>query len=378
MNILITGGAGFIGSNLSLALLSKGHKITVFDNLSPQIHGENAETTSPLFKSIKDKVNFIQGDVSNVQDWEIALFDQDIVVHFAAETGTGQSMYQINRYTDVNLVGTSLMLDLLSNNKNYNIKKIIIASSRSIYGEGKYKCSEHGNVYPSERIESDMLNGDFNVKCPFCFKNALVLATDEESKIHPSSFYGITKQVQEQMCLLVGKSIGIPVVAFRYQNVYGPGQSLSNPYTGILSIFSTRIKNNNNINVFEDGEETRDFVYIDDVVAATILGIEKEEANFKVFNVGSGKRTSVLEVAKTLKNNYRSEISINISGNFRLGDIRDNYADMQKIKETLGFTPRFTFEEGISNFTNWVENQDVKQDNFQKSIDEMKDRGLLK
>ena len=378
MKILITGGAGFIGSNLSLALLSKGHKITVFDNLSPQIHGENAETTSPLFKSIKDKVNFIQGDVSNVQDWEIALFDQDIVVHFAAETGTGQSMYQINKYTDVNLVGTSLMLDLLSNNKNYNIKKIIIASSRSIYGEGKYKCSEHGNVYPSERIESDMLNGDFNVKCPFCFKNALVLATDEESKIHPSSFYGITKQVQEQMCLLIGKSIGIPVVAFRYQNVYGPGQSLSNPYTGILSIFSTRIKNNNNINVFEDGEETRDFVYIDDVVAATILGIEKEEANFKVFNVGSGKRTSVLEVAKTLKNNYRSEISINISGNFRLGDIRDNYADMQKIKETLGFTPRFTFEEGISNFTNWVENQDVKQDNFQKSIDEMKDRGLLK
>jgi len=377
-NILITGGAGFIGSNLSLALLSKGYKITVFDNLSPQIHGENAETTSPLFKSIKDKVNFIQGDVSNVQDWEIALFDQDIVVHFAAETGTGQSMYQINKYTDVNLVGTSLMLDLLSNNKNYNIKKIIIASSRSIYGEGKYKCSEHGNVYPSERIESDMLNGDFNVKCPFCFKNALVLATDEESKIHPSSFYGITKQVQEQMCLLIGKSIGIPVVAFRYQNVYGPGQSLSNPYTGILSIFSTRIKNNNNINVFEDGEETRDFVYIDDVVAATILGIEKEEANFKVFNVGSGKRTSVLEVAKTLKNNYRSEISINISGNFRLGDIRDNYADMQKIKETLGFTPRFTFEEGISNFTNWVENQDVKQDNFQKSIDEMKDRGLLK
>ena len=378
MNILITGGAGFIGSNLSLALLSKGHKITVFDNLSPQIHGENAETTSPLFKSIKDKVNFIQGDVSNVQDWEIALFDQDIVVHFAAETGTGQSMYQINKYTDVNLVGTSLMLDLLSNNKNYNIKKIIIASSRSIYGEGKYKCSEHGNVYPSERIESDMLNGDFNVKCPFCFKNALVLATDEESKIHPSSFYGITKQVQEQMCLLIGKSIGIPVVAFRYQNVYGPGQSLSNPYTGILSIFSTRIKNKNNINVFEDGEETRDFVYIDDVVAATILGIEKEEANFKVFNVGSGKRTSVLEVAKTLKNNYRSEISINISGNFRLGDIRDNYADMQKIKETLGFTPRFSFEEGISNFTNWVENQDVKQDNFQKSIDEMKDRGLLK
>ena len=206
----------------------------------------------------------------------------------------------------------------------------------------------------------------------------MVLATDEESKIHPSSFYGITKQVQEQMCLLIGKSIGIPVVAFRYQNVYGPGQSLSNPYTGILSIFSTRIKNNNNINVFEDGEETRDFVYIDDVVAATILGIEKEEANFKVFNVGSGKRTSVLEVAKTLKNNYRSEISINISGNFRLGDIRDNYADMQKIKETLGFTPRFSFEEGISNFTNWVENQDVKQDNFQKSIDEMKDRGLLK
>ncbi|SNR14903.1 NAD-dependent epimerase/dehydratase family protein [Tenacibaculum jejuense] len=377
-NVLITGGAGFIGSNLAIKLISKDYNVTVLDNLSPQIHGENPEETSPLYNRIKDKVRFINGDVSNKKDWEKALIDQDIVVHFAAETGTGQSMYEINHYNEVNIMGTSIMLDLLTNSKSYSVKKIIIASSRSIYGEGKYESSKHGIVYPKERDERDMLKGDFNVKCPYSNENVKLLPTDEESKIHPSSIYGITKQVQEQMCMVVGKSIGVPVVAFRYQNVYGPGQSLSNPYTGILSIFSTRIKNGNNINVFEDGQESRDFVYIDDVVDATILGIEKQEANFNVFNVGSGKRTSVVTVAKTLRRNYNSKTEIKVSGNFRLGDIRDNYADLTKIEKLLNFTPKISFEEGISRFTNWVNQQDIKNDKFDESIREMKEKGLLK
>ncbi|MEH6535953.1 MAG: SDR family NAD(P)-dependent oxidoreductase [Psychroserpens sp.] len=376
-NILITGGAGFIGTALSLTLIGKGYKIRVLDNLSEQIHGSIPEK-SHLFNLIKDEVEFIKGDVRNRQDWLKALQGQHMVVHLAAETGTGQSMYEIEKYTDVNIKGTSILLDILANHKDHSVEKIIIASSRSIYGEGKYQCIQHGIVYPKERKESDMLQKDFNVKCPICNTNAGLLATDELSKIHPSSIYGLTKQVQEEMCMIAGKSLNVPVVAYRYQNVYGPGQSLSNPYTGILSIFSTRIKNNNEINIFEDGEESRDFVYIQDVVDATILGIEKDEANYNVYNVGSGVQTSVLDVIRNLTKEYNANINYTISGNFRLGDIRDNYADLSKITIDLGFKPKVSFEQGIKLFCQWVSNQEIQSDQYSKSFEEMKNKGLLK
>ena len=371
--VLITGGAGFIGSNLSLKLIEKGYEVTVLDNLSPQIHGEY----SPLYESIKNKVNFIKGTVLSHDDWKKALDGVDVVVHLAAETGTGQSMYEIEKYTDVNIKGTSIFLDILANEK-HSVKKMIVASSRSIYGEGKYDCPKCGIVYPNERKDEDMKNGDFSVKCPHCGANAKLMPTDEESKIHPSSIYGITKQVQEQMFLVMGKSLNIPAVAFRYQNVYGAGQSLSNPYTGILSIFSTRIKNGNDINIFEDGKESRDFVYVDDVVEATILGIEKDEANYEVFNVGLGEAIDVNTVASTLTRAYDSNSKITISGNYRLGDIRDNYADLKKIKSKLGFEPKISFEEGIRRFTAWVNAQEVVEDKYEKSIEEMKEKGLYK
>lgn len=372
-NILITGGAGFIGSNLSLMLIERGYQITILDNLSPQIHGEY----SPLYESIKNSVNFIKGTVLSYNDWKKALENIDVVVHLAAETGTGQSMYEIEKYTDVNIKGTSIFLDILANEK-HSVKKMLLASSRSIYGEGKYECEEHYIVYPNERKDEDMAKGDFAIKCPICNANTKLLATDEDSKIHPSSIYGITKQVQEQMFMVMGKSLNIPSVALRYQNVYGAGQSLSNPYTGILSIFSTRIKNGNDINIFEDGKESRDFVYIDDIVEATILGIEKDEANYEIFNVGLGKAIDVNTVASTLVNEYSSNVKITISGNYRLGDIRDNYADLSKIKSKLGFEPKVSFEEGIKKFTAWVEKQDVVEDKYEKSINEMKEKGLYK
>ncbi|MFA6275871.1 MAG: NAD-dependent epimerase/dehydratase family protein [Pedobacter sp.] len=377
MNILITGGAGFIGSNLALKLINKGHSITVLDSLSPQIHGDNAEKTSPLYNSIKDKVKFIKGTVTSKQDWGKAVVNQDIVVHYAAETGTGQSMYEIQKYVDVNINGTAILLDLLAN-QPHQVKKVIIASSRSIYGEGKYKSVEKGIVYPKHRVSEMMDKGDFEVKYPGCETVLELMATDEESKIHPSSVYGITKQNQEQMIMTVCPTLGIAPVAFRYQNVYGPGQSLKNPYTGILSIFSTQIKNGNGINIFEDGKETRDFVYIDDVVDATILGIESDRANGEVFNVGTGVATDVMKVAKTLIKNYGVEVPIKISGNYRLGDIRHNYADLTKIKSILGFQPKFSFEQGINEFTKWVNDQEVETDNYGKSIDEMRARGLYK
>ena len=204
------------------------------------------------------------------------------------------------------------------------------------------------------------------------------MATDEESKIHPSSVYGITKQNQEQMVLTVCPTIGIAGVAFRYQNVYGPGQSLKNPYTGILSIFSTQIKNNNTITIFEDGKESRDFVFIDDVVEATILGLEKEEANNEVFNVGTGVAIDVMSVAKGLSKNYGIDVPIVVSGNYRLGDIRHNFADLTKIKSFLGFEPKVSFEEGLKKFTDWVNTQEIQEDKYEQSMEEMKSKGLYK
>ncbi|RNL56911.1 NAD-dependent epimerase/dehydratase family protein [Pedobacter jejuensis] len=375
-NVLITGGAGFIGSNLALKLISKGYNITVLDNLSVQIHGENAESTSPLFQSIYNKVKFLRGTVTSKQDWEMAIAGQDVIVHYAAETGTGQSMYEIQKYVDVNVNGTAIMLDLLANT-THQVKKVIIASSRSIYGEGKYINQKGESIYPKHRTAEYMDNGDFEVKSPGSTELRLV-ATDEDSKIHPSSVYGITKQNQEQMIMTVCPTIGVSPVAFRYQNVYGPGQSLKNPYTGILSIFSTQIKNGNGINIFEDGRETRDFVFIDDVVDATILGIEKEEANNEIFNVGTGVPTDVITVANGLIANYGIHVPVKVSGNYRLGDIRHNYADLTKIEKLLGFSPKVNFTQGLALFAKWVNTQEVQEDKYEKSIEEMKAKGLYK
>lgn len=377
-NILITGGAGFIGSNLALQLIEKGYNVTVLDTLSPQIHGEDAENSSFLFLRIKEKVKFIKGTVTSKEDWAKAIDGQDAVVHYAAETGTGQSMYEIEKYTAVNIGGTAIMLDYLANN-SHTVKKVIVASSRSIYGEGRYWSDElNSYVYPKHRTDGFMSDGDFEVKYKGVSSPLQLVATDEESKIHPSSVYGITKQNQEQMVMTVCPTIGIAPVAFRYQNVYGPGQSLSNPYTGILSIFSTLIKNGKDINIFEDGKETRDFVFIDDVVSATILGLEMEEANGEVFNVGTGEATDVITVAEKLITNYGGNANVTITGNYRLGDIRHNYADMSKIKSLLGFIPEYNFELGIKKFTDWVLTQEVKESRYEESIAEMKEKGLFK
>jgi len=374
--ILITGGAGFIGSNLALKLLDNGFDVTVLDNLSKQIHGDDP-LQSPLYLSIKDKVTFIEGTVQDRGDWLRALEGVDSVVHLAAETGTGQSMYEVENYTDVNVKGTSIFLDILAN-EPHSIKTMVVASSRSIYGEGKYSCSAHGDVYPGERKDADMSKGDFEVKCPVCNKNVALMGTDEDSKIHPSSIYGITKQVQEQMFMVMGKSLGIDAVALRFQNVYGAGQSLSNPYTGILSIFSTRIMNGNDINIFEDGLESRDFIYIDDVVESIILSLTNKNAAGRVYGVGTGKCIDVLTVASTLKEIYQSESNIVVSGNYRLGDIRHNYADLNKIKSDLGFESKVSFAAGMKLFTNWVKQQAIQEDLYDESIKEMKSKGLYK
>jgi dTDP-L-rhamnose 4-epimerase len=374
--ILITGGAGFIGSRLALALLENGHQVRVLDNLSPQIHGENPENSS-LYRSIKGKVEFFHGSVTERDDLMMVLPSIDIVVHLAAETGTGQSMYAIQHYSDVNIGGTSLLLDLIAN-EPFPIKKIVAASSRAVYGEGKYHCESHGPVYPQSRLEKDMEKGLFDTICPLCANVLELLPTDETSPVNPSSVYGITKLTQEQMVLTVGKALGISALAFRYQNVYGPGQSLSNPYTGILSIFSTRIRNEKGINIFEDGKESRDFVYIDDVVDATVRGIELETSVVDVFNVGSGVAVDVITVANTLQSLLGIVVPVEITGQYRVGDIRHNVADLTKVSSKLGFSPSVLITEGLSHFVEWVDGEKIEKDRYDESLKELKSKGLFK
>jgi dTDP-L-rhamnose 4-epimerase len=259
------------------------------------------------------------------------------------------------------------------------VKKVILSSSRAVYGEGKYLCENHGAVYPEERREEDLLAGSFENKCPLCGSVLQLQSTDEDSIIHPASIYGITKQVQEQMIMLSCKAIHIPAVVYRYQNVYGPGQSLNNPYTGILSIFSKNMLHNKPVNIFEDGNESRDFVYIDDVAEATIAGVENQSADYQIFNVGGGGHISVKKIVSMLKELYGSKSEVSITGDFRLGDIRHIYADITKIKKILKWKPKYSFPEGLRQFTEWVIREKPEMNNaYEKSLTEMKSKDLFR
>jgi dTDP-L-rhamnose 4-epimerase len=375
MNVLITGGAGFIGSNLARRLLREGLNITILDNFSRQIHGNQAE----LVADLQGRVKLYRGSVTDKSLFHQALAGQDVVVHLAAETGTGQSMYEVERYEEVNLKGTAILMDYLVNSKESLIKKIVVASSRAIYGEGKYCCREHGAVYPERRSKEDMKKGRFEPRCPQCGLDCTMLLTDEDAKIHPSSFYGITKQMQEQMVLLFAKTSGISAYALRYQNVYGPGQSLKNPYTGILAIFANQARLNQPIYVFEDGKESRDFVYIDDVVEATWRCISPAAAGVEALNVGSGEQTAVLQVVAAITGYFSSASPVSVNGAFREGDIRHNVADLTKAKKIIGYESRWKFSQGIAKFLDWARQEESVNvaSRYEQSLEEMKRRGLM-
>lgn len=375
-HVLITGGAGFIGTRLARRFVEAGHTVTVLDALIPQVHGPDPASTSPLLRSLEGVAEVIHGSVTSTADLRAAFANATIVIHLAAETGTGQSMYEIDRYTAVNVGGTAKLLDLLAN-EPHDVRRIVVASSRSIYGEGAYRTSDGTLVYPPHRADAAMAGGDFDVHLEGAGPLELV-PTGEDAKLHPSSVYGITKQMQEALILTVAPTIGIEPVSLRYQNVYGPGQSLKNPYTGILSIFSTLIRQGKEINIFEDGLESRDFVYIDDVVEATFRGATSPEAAGGTFNVGAGVATTVNEVVAALFAAFGTEVPTRISGNYRLGDIRHNVADTTRLREILDFSPAVGFREGVSRFVEWVLTQPVEGDTYQRSLDEMASRNLLK
>lgn len=372
-SVLITGGAGFIGVRLTRELLSRGHEITVVDNFSPQIHGDGKD----LPEDIRDSVRLIRGDVRDAAVWEEALPGMDAVVHLAAETGTGQSMYEVSRYEQVNLAGTANLYQYLASHPRHGIEKIVVASSRAIYGEGAYHCDRDGLVYPASRSAADKLQGLFDPVCPLCGGACRSVPTPEQAPFQPSSFYGLTKQAQEQMTLLFGETLGIPSYALRYQNVYGPGQSLKNPYTGILAIFSNLARAGQQINIFEDGQESRDFVYIEDVVRATATCVERPGAGTHAINVGSNQPTTVMQVATLINQFFGAQSEVRVSGAFRQGDIRHGMADLTRARAVIGFEPQWKFADGIEQFLRWAAESEASVSSYKRSLDEMKERGML-
>lgn len=371
--VLISGGAGFIGTALARSLLRGGHSVTLLDNFSPQIHGQNAVLPVDLASDVR----LVRGDVRDADAWAAALPGHDTIVNLAAETGTGQSMYEVSKYEQVNLAGTALLYDLLAKNPGLQVKRIVVASSRAIYGEGAYRCERDGLVYPQSRVTAEKQRGLFDPTCPICGGECTPAPTPESAPMQPSSFYGLTKQMQEQMTLLFSEVLGIPSFALRYQNVYGPGQSLRNPYTGILAIFTNQTRLGAELSVFEDGLESRDFVFIDDVVRATVSCVESTGDVSAAINIGSGERTSVLEVAQLINESFGGRSRVRVTGAFRVGDIRHGSADLARAGALLGYVPQSSFRDGLKEFLVWADQGEVISKGYDRSLAELRERGLL-
>ncbi len=379
MKILVTGGAGFVGSFLVEELHKQGNEVRIFDNFEPQVHGGGPPNLHSLMTPSGGFVKGIEmlwGDVRNAAQIEAALKGVDAIIHFAAQVGVGQSMYEIVKYVDHNTTGTAVLLELLSSRK-YPIKKLVVASSMSIYGEGAFDCPKCGEVYPSLRALAQMQANDWEVRCPKCNATAKPKPTPETKPLLPTSIYAVTKRDQEEMCLSIGRAYDIPTVALRFFNIYGPRQALNNPYTGVAAIFSSRLLNHRAPVVFEDGNQSRDFVHVSDIVQANVLALTKDAANFDVFNVGTGRPTSVGEIGSLLARKMGVEIKPQFENKFREGDIRHCYGDVSKISKKLGYSPKVKLEDGIEDLISWVREQKA-EDKFEQANAELKARGLTR
>jgi dTDP-L-rhamnose 4-epimerase len=366
--ILITGGAGFIGSHLSDELLRKGYHVRVLDNLCEQVHGPGRERPSYL----DPNVELVVGDVRDEKILLQALKDIDVVYHYAAMVGVGQSMYEIKNYTDVNNIGTAVLLEALIKKP---VEKLVVASSMSIYGEGLYKDAQ-GMISPGkERSLEQLKKGEWEMRNK---DNALLnpYPTPETKSPSLSSVYALSKYDQERLCLMIGRAYNIPTVALRFFNVYGTRQSLSNPYTGVLAIFASRLLNNNAPLIFEDGLQRRDFVSVHDIALASRLAMESSKADQEVFNIGSGKSYSIVEIAGKLSSILNKEnIEPEITGKYRVGDIRHCFSDINKARELLGFEPQVSLEDGLSELAEWLEGQ-TAEDKVSQASSELAERGL--
>jgi len=369
--VLITGGAGFIGSHTADALIREGYRVRILDCLDPQVHGLNRQFPSYLNSNIER----IRGDIRNSEDVRKALSGVSYVYHFASLTGVGQSMYDIKSYTDVNISGTSSLIEAIVKYK-YPVKKFILSSSRAVYGEGTHECSKCGIVFPSIRNRNNMEQNQFESFCPKCGQETTSVVTSEDRPLNPISVYGWTKKIQEEQCHYAAKTFGLPVVILRYFNVYGSRQSLTNPYTGIISIFYSRMKADQPIIIYEHGIPLRDFVHVLDIVEANLKVLKIDVAQDTILNVGAGVEVSILDVANALAKAIGKKPSIEDRGEFRVGDIHACVACLEKTRNFIDFSPRISLLEGMREFTAWATNQE-SVDLYQTTVEELKSYGLF-
>jgi len=367
--VLIVGGGGFVGSHTADALLQQGHAVKIFDNLSRQVHGSRF----PPYLSCE--AQFVEGDVRDFESLCDVVCGADVIFHLAAAVGVGQSMYEISRYMATNVQGTANLLQAILDTGS-EPEKLIVASSMSIYGEGRYLCGHCGEIAPPSRSLNQLKQKRWEMVCPHCDGDARPAATDEEKPLQCTSVYALSKKAQEEIVLLFGRTYKIPSIALRYFNIYGPRQALSNPYTGVAAIFASRLMNGKPSVVFEDGSQLRDFVNIRDIVQANMLAMESSDADGMALNVGSGKPVSISEVASEIASLLGFDLPPEITGAYRAGDIRHCFADISKISQTLGYVPRVSFEQGMSELVNWLDSQQA-HDHTDDALRDLAARGLV-
>jgi dTDP-L-rhamnose 4-epimerase len=391
--VLVTGGAGFIGSHLVDALIERGCRVRVLDNLEPQVHGPLREQGQrPAY--LHPEAELIVASLQDADAVKRALEGVDVVFHEAAMVGVGQSMYEITRYVAANDLGTAVLLQAIIEMKKHP-RKIITASSMSIYGEGAYECPEHGRVFPRLRPEKQLQQRQWEARCPQngCGQAVHPIPTDEDKPLYPTSVYAITKRDHEELFLSVGRAYGIPAVALRYFNTYGPRQALSNPYTGVGAIFSARLLEGKPPTIYEDGLQLRDFTHVSDIVQANLLAMDHELACYEAYNVASGQALTILQVAEILTHAMQQagllsemqlqQVQPEITGLFRAGDIRHCVSDIGRL-QALGFKPEVRFSNGAAALVEWVRGQRSGEkpaavnNAFQNAQHELEQRGLTR
>lgn len=370
--VLITGGAGFIGSHVADMLLEKGYRVTVLDVLDEQVHG--GRDTAPDYLS--PEVEFIHGDVRDRKALERALNGASMVCHQAAKVGVAQSMYEIEEYVHGNDCVTAALLQAIVD-QGPKIKKLVVASSMSIYGEGRYRCPVHGLAAPGVRSDAQLQSREWDLRC-HCGEIFEPVPTDEGKPRICESIYAIGKKTTEDLALVTGKAYGIPTLALRYFNVYGPRQALSNPYTGLLAIVASRVINKKPPLIFEDGKQMRDFTYVRDIAEANLAALQWQGQGTQALNIGTGRPSSVMEVAEAVRKGLGGEEEPEIKGQFRSGDIRHCYADTNKAQQLLGFKAGTTLDQGMPRFLDWAVEEENVADLVDRGVSELADKGLIK
>jgi dTDP-L-rhamnose 4-epimerase len=370
--VLVTGGAGFIGSHLVEALLARGAAVRVLDSLEPQVHGAGVTRA----RYLPAGVELVHASVGDAAAVDRALAGVGSVVHLAAQVGVGQSMYAIVPYVDDNVRGTAVLLDRIVSG-GHGVRRLVVASSMSIYGEGRYRCPACGPVAPPPRPLAQLERREWELACPSCGATTAPAPCDEDKPVAPTSVYAVTKRDQEELCLCVGRAYGIGTVALRLFNVYGPRQALSNPYTGVGAIFSSRLLNGQAPLVFEDGRQSRDFIHVSDIVEAFCLALERRDVADVALNVGTGRSTSVAALAEAIARTFGVTLAPEIVGRFREGDIRHCVADVSRIRRVLGFAARVPLETGVEDLATWAREQRA-EDRVAQARAELERKGLIR